>query len=218
MVTYFENKGENMKIVSYILAIITFCLLCIVLVNYEKPSFVKFDTAMSDAFFGNDLIIAFHYFGETTAIIFVALILLFVVWLKQRNYRGMLFILLTIGMGRVWNQLLKNWIDRPRPEIASHINSFSFPSSHAMLALLYLLTMAYLLTEVLASQKKAIIIWGTAILLSIMAGLSRIAERHNFATDVIAGWCIGYTWFIICIIWYEQRKRKLNKLTDNTLH
>ena len=207
-----------MKIVSYILALITFCLFGIMLVSYEKPSFVKFDAAMSDALFGNDLIIAFHYFGETTAIIVVALILLFVVWLKQRNYRGMLFILLTIGMGRVWNQLIKNWVDRPRPEVASHINSFSFPSGHAMLALLYLLTIAYLLTETLASQKKAMIIWAAAILLSIMAGLSRIAESHHYATDVIAGWCIGYTWFIICVIWYERRKRKLNKLTDNTLH
>ncbi|MDI7744271.1 phosphatase PAP2 family protein [Lysinibacillus fusiformis] len=207
-----------MKKASSILAILTFCLFFIMLINFEKPSFVTFDKEMSDVLFGNDFMIAFHYLGETKAIIGIALILLLVLWFRHRNYRGMLFVLLTIGMGRVINQLIKNWVDRPRPEIASAIDpSFSFPSGHAMIGLLYLFTIAYLLSEALMSKRTAIIIiWITAIILTLLTGLSRIAESHHYATDVIAGWCIGFSWFIICVIWYEQRKRKLNRLTDNT--
>lgn len=206
-----------MKKASYILAIITFCLFFIILINFEKPSFVQFDKEMTDALSGNDLMTAFHYLGETTAIIGVSLIVLLVLWFKQRNYRGMLFVLLTIGMGRVLNQFIKNWIDRPRPEIGSLVDaSFSFPSGHAMIGLLYLFTIAYLLSETYLSNKKAIIFWAVAIILTLMTGLSRIAESHHYATDVIAGWCIGFTWFVICVVWYENRKRKINRITDNT--
>ncbi|MDN4495216.1 phosphatase PAP2 family protein [Ureibacillus aquaedulcis] len=205
-----------MKKAMYILAIVTFCLFLIMLINYEKKPFVDFDKAMSDLLFGNDLIGAFHILGETTAIVFIALILLFVLWLVQRNYRGMLFVLLTVGMGRVWNQLIKNWIDRPRPELSNDLASFSFPSGHAMIGLLYLFTIAYLLSEALMENKKVLIIWVIAIILTLLTGLSRIADSHHYATDVTAGWCIGFTWFVICVAWYEKRNQKLNKVIDNT--
>ncbi len=217
MVICFENgRRFNVKKVSYIIALFTLCLFLLMLANFEKTSFVQFDKAMSDTLFGNDLITSFHILGETTAIATIALILLFVLWFKQRNYRGMLFVLLTIGMGRVLNQLIKNWIDRPRPELANDVTSFSFPSGHAMIGLLYLFTIAYLLSEALANNKKALIVWATAIILTLLIGLSRIAESHHYATDVIAGWCIGFTWFVICVFWYEQRKRKINNIANNT--
>lgn len=206
-----------MKKASYFLAIITLCLFFIMLINFEKPPFVKIDKEISDALLGNEWIIAFHILGDTKAIIGISLILLLILWFKQRNYRGMLFVLLTIGMGRVLNQLIKNWIDRSRPELVSHLDaSFSFPSGHAMIGLLYLFTIAYLVAEALPSHKTAMIIWVTAIILTLITGLSRIADSHHYATDVIAGWSIGFSWFIICVVWYEQRKRKIKKLTDNT--
>ena len=211
-----NERGITVKKTSYIIATITLCLFLLMLINFEKASIVQFDTAMSDILFGNDLIIAFHVLGETTAIAAIALILLLVLWLKQRNYRGMLFVLLTIGLGRVLNQLIKNWVDRPRPEIANDLTSFSFPSGHAMIGLLYLFTIAYLLSELLGRNKKAVIVWVTAIILTLLTGLSRIAESHHYATDVIAGWAIGYTWFVICVIWYEQRKKKINMIANNT--
>ena len=205
-----------MKKASYILAFICLGLFFILLINFEKTSLVQFDKAMSDVLFGNGLITAFHLLGETTAIVIIALILLFVLWLKQRNYRGMLFVLLTIGLGRVLNQLIKNWVDRPRPELANDITSFSFPSGHAMIGLLYLFTIAYLLSEVLVRNNHVMIVWVTAIILTFLIGLSRIADSHHYATDVIAGWVIGYAWFVICVFWYEQRKHKNNKINNNT--
>ena len=205
-----------MKKASYIIAIITLGFFLLLLINFEKTSFVQFDKAMSDVLFGNGLIVGFHVLGETTFIASMALILLCVLWFKQRNYRGMLFVLLTIGMGRVLNQLIKNWVDRPRPEIANDVTSFSFPSGHAMIGLLYLFTIAYLLSEILASNKNSLIVWATVIILTLLTGLSRIADSHHYATDVIAGWCIGYTWFILCVFWYEQRKKKINMIKNNT--
>lgn len=205
-----------MKRALHILAIITFCIFIILLINFEKTFFVQFDKTMSDLLFENDFITSFHILGETAVIVTVALILLFVLWLKERNYRGMLFILLTIGMGRVLNQLIKNWIDRPRPGISYDTTSFSFPSGHAMIGLLYLFTIAYLLSEALGRTKKTIFVWITAAIITLLVGLSRIAENHHYATDIIAGWSIGYTWFVLCVLWYEQRKLNINKIKNNT--
>ncbi|RHW34925.1 PAP2 family protein [Lysinibacillus yapensis] len=206
-----------MKAWNYVLACVTLLIFLVCLFSYETSLGRKIDGFFDELLGGNSFLIAFHYIGDTTVIIAVGLILLVILWLGQRNYRAMVLVLLTLAMGRVLNQFLKNWIDRPRPDIAEQLASFSFPSGHAMLSLLYLFTIAYLLSEVLESNKKALLIWIVAIILALLTGLSRIAESRHFATDVIAGWSIGYTWFMISVFWYEQRKRKFNKLKNNAL-
>lgn len=201
-----------MRKVFYLLAVMTLCIFCLILMNYETPFFVKFDKEMSDLFYGNEFIIAFHYIGETKIIIVIALILLMLLWLKKRNYRAMVFVLLTVGAGNVLNQLVKRWIGRPRPEMVDQLTSFSFPSGHAMISLLYLFTIAFLLSELLKSNKKIIVIWIIASILTFLTGLSRVAENRHFASDVIAGWCLGYSWFMLCVFWYGRGKMQLEKL------
>ncbi|HWK22565.1 MAG TPA: phosphatase PAP2 family protein [Ureibacillus sp.] len=202
-----------MKKVSYILAVFTFVLFIVLLINFEKSPFVKFDQRVSDVFYGNDFLDGFHILGETMVIVVIALILLVVLGLKQRNYKGMLFVLLTIGVGRGWNQVIRNWVDRPRPELASEIVSFSFPSGHAMIGMLYLFTIAYLLSKAYSNSKITMGLWIISIILTLLTGLSRLAASAHYATDVIAGWCIAYTWFVICVAWYERRKNNTNERT-----
>lgn len=205
-----------MKKVSYILAFISLCIFIIIFTSFEKPMFVKMDQSVTDFFYGNKFISAFHYIGNTKVIVTTSLILLIVLWLRQRNFRGMLFVLLSIAGGRVLNQIIKNVVDRPRPEMVDQLTSFSFPSGHAMLSLLLLFTIAYLLSEVVVSKKNMVFVWVVAILLTMLIGLSRIADNHHYPTDVFAGWTIAYFWFIICVFWYEQRKTKFNKMKYNT--
>lgn len=197
-----------MKKLSYLLAVITLIAFVILRENYESDLMQRLDQEMSDRLFGNEFITAFHYIGDTLFVVCIAVLLLLFLWIRKHNYRGMFFVLLTFGGGTVLNQLLKNWVQRPRPEIADQLTSFSFPSGHTMSAILYLLTVAYILSEIIASGRKVLVVWLIAILLAFMIGISRIAEGRHFATDVLAGWAIGYTWFIICMIWYERSKQK----------
>lgn len=76
-----------------------------------------------------------------------------------------------------------------------------------MVGLLYLFTIAYLATEHQTNRKITVTIWLGAIFMSIMIGLSRIAESRHYASDVFAGWMVGYTWFVLVALWYEYRKR-----------
>lgn len=200
-----------MKMWSYLLALISFILFGILLSNFDKQQFVMFDEKMADLLGNNKFIIFFHYFGETAVIVTVAIILLIFLLVRERNYRAMMFVLLTIAGGNILNRFVKNWVERPRPEVVDQLTSYSFPSGHAMLGLLYLCTIAYLLSEILNSDKKVLLTWTFMIVLTVLVGLSRIAETHHYATDVLAGWFLGYSWFIICVYWYEGRTRKFKR-------
>lgn len=200
------------KIWAFPLAIVTLIAFFMLRLTYQGETIFNFDTKVADILFGNPFIEAFHYIGEPSFVITVALILMVYLAWRVKNYRGMLFVLLTFAGGNVLNQLLKKWIQRPRPEIEDQLTSFSFPSGHAMSGILYLFTVAYLLSEN-NSRARQIQLWIGAIVLTILIGLSRIAGARHFASDVLAGWCVGYTWFILCVLWYERRKRLYKKNT-----
>lgn len=197
---------------AFPLAIVTLIAFFMLRLTYQGETIFNFDTKVADILLGNRFIEAFHYIGEPSFVITVALILIVYLAWRVKNYRGMLFVLLTFAGGNVLNQLLKKWIQRPRPEIEDQLTSFSFPSGHAMSGILYLFTVAYLLSEN-NSKARQIQLWVGAIALTILIGLSRIAGARHFASDVLAGWCVGYTWFIICVLWYERRKRLYKKNT-----
>ena len=82
-----------------------------------------------------------------------------------------------------------------------------------MVGLLYLFTYAYLLTENQTSKKWRMSLWISAVLLTLLVGLSRVAGNNHYGTDVIAGWMCGYTFFILVVIWYEWRNRQMLKRT-----
>lgn len=134
--------------------IITFVLFLILRYTYNSPLFESFDENMQLLVGGNRFIGIFHYLGEMKFIIFITLVLLLWLWLKLHHYRGMLLVILTIPMGFLLNQLVKRWVERPRPEIENQLKTFSFPSGHAMLGILYLLTIAYLLSERTHDEKR----------------------------------------------------------------
>lgn len=205
-----------MKKWFYPLGLVTLLGFAMLYLNITKDEVLSLDHKMSNLLGGSQFITAFHYFGDTKFILLIALLIILLLWIRSHNYRGMLFVLFTVGVGNALNQLLKKVIQRERPDVSNQLETFSFPSGHAMVGLLYLFTIAYLATEHQTNKKISLTIWSGAILMTIMIGLSRIAESRHYASDVFAGWMAGYTWFILVAIWYELRKRnrksKKNKL------
>ena len=202
-----------MKNGMFILAIFTFIIFAFLMYSFGTPAFIQFDKEIASLIGGNKFIEWFHYLGETKFIFAIGILLIVWLWFYKRNYYGMVLVLLTYPGGFLLNQLIKRVVERPRPEMADQLTSFSFPSGHAMMAMLYLLTIAYFLTEGFVGKKKSTIIWLAAIILIVLIGLSRIAGSRHFATDVIAGWSLGYTWFVLCVLWYEMRRRQ-GKIED----
>lgn len=179
------------------------------LLRYTYDSlFVSLDENAEFLLGGNKFLGIFHYLGETKFIIFVTLIFLLLLWWKFQHYEGMLFVIFTVPIGHLLNQIVKRWVERPRPEIENQLASFSFPSGHAMMGLLYLFAIAFLLSERTENKKLHVGFWAGAILLALFIGLSRVAESRHFATDVIAGWSLGFAWFSLCAYWYKRKEKK----------
>lgn len=195
-----------MKKWAYLLAIVTLIAFFVLRITYTSESIQTFDSQMADWLFGNKFIELFHYIGEPKFVVCIGILLIVYLAWKVRNYRGMIFVLLTFAGGTVINQLLKAWVQRPRPEIADQLTSFSFPSGHSMSGILYLFTIAYIFSEENTKARK-MQLWIVAVVLTVLIGMSRVAGARHFATDVLAGWSVGFTWFMICVFWYERRKR-----------
>lgn len=197
-----------MKKGTSIIAFITLVMFIIIALNYDTPSFEAFDIKIQSLLFGNSFIIAFHYLGETKFIISATVVIMLYLWIRKKDAHSLFFVLLTVGGGYGLNQLLKQIFARPRPDIENQLASFSFPSGHAQISVLFFLTLAYLISKWVKNKKSNIITYSSMLALIFFIGLSRVAEGRHYAMDVLAGWSIGYTFFILCVLWYESKDHK----------
>jgi len=95
---------------------------------------------------------------------------------------------------------LKLAFDRPRPDIegAARVFTASFPSGHAMLSAVTFLTLGALLARANADRRVKVYFMSLAAILTVIVGLSRVYLGVHFPSDVLAGWCLGAAWAILC--------------------
>jgi undecaprenyl-diphosphatase len=113
---------------------------------------------------------------------------------------ALLLLIATLG-GTAISEGLKMGFNRPRPDLVAHIvdaTSMSFPSGHAMLSAVTYLTLGALIarTQERLSMRRGIL--AAAILLTVLIGASRVYLGVHWPTDVLAGWCLGAAWALIC--------------------
>lgn len=130
--------------------------------------------------------------------------------LLVRKYGLALLLLAAEAGGMLFSSLLKELFDRPRPDLehAARVFTASFPSGHATLSAVTFLTLGALLTRVVADRKSKLYFMSTAILLTLFVGLSRLYLGVHYPSDIIAGWCIGAAWAVLCwggALWLQRR-------------
>ncbi len=139
-------------------------------------------------------------------------------WFYKKDAWVNLFFFITVAGGGILNRLLKIFFHRTRPSLKPEIDAvnFSFPSGHAMGSLIFYGFIGYLIIR--SERKKISKIISTIFLAGFifMIGISRIYLNVHYATDVIAGFCAGTLWLVICILaleftnWYRKRKHLPN--------
>ena len=115
--------------------------------------------------------------------------------------REALLVLIAVGGGQILSSLLKLGIDRPRPDLVPHlveVQTLSFPSGHAMMAAVTYLTLGSILAEIAPGRATKIYVLGVAVLITLMVGVSRIYLGVHWPSDVLAGWCAGFAWAMLC--------------------
>jgi undecaprenyl-diphosphatase len=122
-----------------------------------------------------------------------------------------LLVLVSIGGGTLLSSGLKELFDRPRPDLVPHavqVYTLSFPSGHATLSAVTYLTLGALLARVQPERRVKAYLLGVAVLLALLIGASRVYLGVHWPTDVLAGWCVGAAWAMLCwtvALWLQQR-------------
>jgi undecaprenyl-diphosphatase len=148
--------------------------------------------------------------GSSTVLVLVSLAVIGFMAIYG-THSGTTLITASVGGGLLLVTVLKHFFARDRPDLVPHavqVFSASFPSGHATLSAVTYLTLGALLARAQERRGPKAYVLGTAILLTLMVGISRVYLGVHWPTDVLGGWCIGAAWAIGCwmaAVWLERR-------------
>ena len=133
--------------------------------------------------------------GSATALISLSIALL--VFIKNKKIG--ICVSANLGLITVLNLVLKNIVQRPRPEGYRIISEtgYSFPSGHSMISTAFYGLLAYL---ILKNVKNTKLKWVTIIFLSVLPiGIccSRVYLGVHYASDVIAGFFTSIAYLML---------------------
>lgn len=119
--------------------------------------------------------------------------------LARKRAEAALVVVSVVG-GTILSTVLKMGYNRPRPDLTVMSTQFtaSFPSGHAMLSAVTFLTLGALLARFAPTRALRIFSIGAAIFLTLIVGTSRLYLGVHYPSDVLAGWCLGAAWALLC--------------------
>ncbi len=156
----------------------------------------KFDTDVALAIHGldNEVMVAamkaFTFLGSPFGVVPIAVLVLG--WaLRKRDFRASLVLVLVLVMTEVLNVVLKHTFERARPTLfqMQQLDSYSFPSGHAMAAAACYGILGVVVARLAPGTKRLLAITLPAFIFLI--GYSRIYLGYHWPTDVLAGFAAG---------------------------
>ncbi len=127
----------------------------------------------------------------------------------RRNNRQAANFILYSGVGSaLLNSLLKLLFQRQRPELWDsiiHLNSYSFPSGHAMASTTLALSLIVVFWE--TRWRRPTIIAGFTY--ALVVGITRIYLGVHYPSDVLAGWSVSLLWVLLMrtLFWKNQNAK-----------
>jgi membrane-associated phospholipid phosphatase len=120
--------------------------------------------------------------------------------LVRRKVRAALMLLACAPLSGLVTTAAKDLANRPRPStMLVAAPSTSFPSGHALEATAALLALLSLLLPMVSRVTARAAIALTALSL-LLVGVARVALNVHYPSDVLAGWSLGYLYFLLCLL------------------
>jgi membrane-associated phospholipid phosphatase len=128
----------------------------------------------------------------------VALVLV-VVALVRRNVATAVFLVVSIGLMGLVTEGAKHIAGRPRPAMALVFgSSTSFPSGHALGVMVGVLALLAVLWPYLSGRwRRVLVVLGGVLIVSV--GVARVILNVHHPSDVLAGWALGYLYYLLCV-------------------
>ena len=144
--------------------------------------------------------------GSTTVVWMILLIASAFFWATRHHYS---VLLLWVGMigGAILNLQLKSEFGRPRPHLfpwrTTQVGHSSFPSGHAMTAVVLYATLAYLIGRLEPTRLQRRLTLLITVLVILLIGVSRLYLGVHYPSDVLAGFVVGVAWATVCALGVE---------------
>ncbi|WP_165374862.1 phosphatase PAP2 family protein [Sphingomonas montana] len=123
----------------------------------------------------------------------------------RRDGRGAAMLAVTTIGILFGNAGLKLIVGRARPDMLNHLaveTSLSFPSGHSSNAAAVFLALGWVLVR---QGGRPGVVWPMVIALVLAVGVSRVVLGVHWPSDVIAGWCVGAGWMLVCTVLFADR-------------
>ena len=125
--------------------------------------------------------------------------------LVKRNVRAALLLLACAPLNGFVTLTAKGLVNRPRPStMLVAAPSTSFPSGHALEVAAALLALLTFLLPMMSRWMGRVAIAVTALSL-VSVGIARVALNVHYPSDVMAGWSLGYLYFLLCLLIFRPR-------------
>ncbi len=145
--------------------------------------------------------------------LFILCLILFAVLIYKKKWYNSLLLFFSMAGGLFFELLIKQIIQRARPENALiNVSGYSFPSGHATMAVIFFSLLIYSFKDDIKNiTLRNLFIFGN-IALFLMIGISRIYLNVHWFSDVIAGLSLGLFWLTLLILVFKVvvswKKRK----------
>ncbi len=119
--------------------------------------------------------------------------------LSRRRHREALFLLLSLEVSGIVTAIAKALADRPRPATAmTAALGTSFPSGHALGLMVCVLALLTVLLPMVATRwRRPLMVFGGFLVVAV--GVGRVVLNVHHPSDVVAGWALGYLYYLLCL-------------------
>jgi membrane-associated phospholipid phosphatase len=146
-------------------------------------------------------------FGGAYVLVPTAAIVGIVEGWRLRSRSALAFLAVVVGGQYLLANVIKTAVDRARPDILrlTGYSGPSFPSGHATAASATFAAFALLIGRGRSSRTKAVLA-GLSAGVTVLISTTRVLLGVHWLTDVLAGMCLGWTWFTVCSVAFGGRR------------
>jgi membrane-associated phospholipid phosphatase len=188
----------------FLVALIAFIILLVwVVFVYGKNSFDKnvfdwFAPHITET--RTRIMVAVSFFGNHIFLVPANLFLLILFWARKNKPLTIRVAVVSVSSVLLMS-FLKSIFHRVRPDnpLVPGITNFSFPSGHSFMSVTFYGLLIWLVAISIANRVLQRLIIVSLLLFILLIGFSRIYLRVHYATDVIAGLSMGFTWLIVSL-------------------
>ena len=161
---------------------------------WERALMLGIDRDVPSAF--DWLLLGLPWLG--TNLTLLPIVAAFSLWLWRRKGRsdlGLQLVIVSLG-SLVMNVVLKDLVDRPRPDLWEHRGQYawaSYPSGHAIVCVAVFFTIALMLYRERGWRWP----FGAAAALMVVVLYSRLYLGVHWPTDVVGGLLLGVVWLAV---------------------